>query len=277
MADTPGSGLPIVGIVISVLESLFGTSTDTQGEIVGLQTAATNEWANQLTVAQWAWGVLSEIGSIIKSIGLAIALALYHLWIDYLKPILDRLLKWLKWLHDHLNKILKPIDGIIKKIRDWYVRHILKWQLLAVNILSALRLFLSLLSLLDVKWAKKLDADLAKIQAYVTQSIVDITTPLNQALGILGLAINPGMVFNPVVMSSSLWASLTDVKSVAGFGSQRPLYASEAQQEQQQKQAVYGTRALSTTGPDGSIVYDPALKVVDDAVTQQMQTEGVGP
>jgi hypothetical protein len=277
MADAPGSGLPIIGVVISVLESIFGSSVDTQGEIVGLQTAEQNIWANALNVAQWAWGTLQEIGSILKSIGLAIALALYHIFIDYILPIIEKIIDLIKKVHDLVKRVLAPIRKIIQRVRDWYVIHILPWLLLAINIISSVRLFLSLLSLLDVKWAKKLDADLAKIQGYITQAITDVLTPLNQALSILGLAIDPGILFRRDIMGRSLWNSMADIKRIDGFGSSRPLYASESQQEQQTHTAVYGGQALSTSGPDGTIVYDPALRMVDDSLTQQMQTQGITP
>ena len=278
MADSPfGSGIPIIGDVISALSDLFSGISQVADLATAVDREAQNSWADMLSFAGWAWGELQKIWDVLKSIALGIALALYHVFIDYILPIIEKIIKAIKWVHDKLSGILKPIIKWIKRIRDWYLKHIFPWQRLAIQILSAFRAFLELLRLLDVKWAAKLDAEITKIQGYITDSITAILGPLNTALSILGLSVDPCLVFRQDIFGRSLWNSLGDVKKAAGYGSARPLFPDEKQQEKQMQNAVWGTQPLQTVGADGSVQLDPALQVVDDSLTQQMRTQGVTP
>jgi hypothetical protein len=275
MDSPPGSGIPIIGPVIQLLTAILSNAPAVSDLARAVDNVEGNSWTNMLSFARWGWDTVSDIWRVLKGIGLGIGLALYHYWTDYLKPFLDKIIKAIKWLHDHLNKILKPIHKWIKRIHDWYVKYILKWQLLALNIVSGIRQFLALLKLLDVKWAAKLDAELQKIQGYITESITAILGPLNSALSILGMAVDPSLFFRQDMFGRTLWNSLGDLKKAAGYGSARPVSASEQQQEQDMHDAVYGTAPLSTADPAGNVIYDPALKVVDDSLTKQMQAQGL--
>ena len=278
MADSGNSsGIPIIGPILDILAGLLSPSSDVAALANSIGEVERASWTNVLQIATWAFGELGKIWDVLKTIGEAIGLALYHAIVDYLIPLIKKIIAAIKWLHDKLSNLLKPIIKWIKRIRDWYVKHILPWQKLALNIISAMRQFLELLKLLDVKWAAKLDAELQKIQGYITESITAILGPLNAALSILGMAVDPSLFFRQDMFGRTLWNSLGDVKKAAGYGSARPVYASEQLQEQQMHNAVYGTAPLSTVGPDGSVVYDPALKVVDDSLTKQMQTQGIAP
>jgi hypothetical protein len=272
-----GSGIPIIGPILDTIIGLLTGQSSTQGLSDAVSKIEQASWTNAIQDATWAYGELGKIWDWLKTIPLAIGLEIYNLWINYIKPFLAKIICAIKWVHDKLNAVLKPIIGIIKRVRDWYVKYILPWQKLALNILSAIRIFLALLKLLDVKWAAKLDATLQKVQGYITESITAILGPLNSALSILGMAVDPSLFFRKDMFGRTLWNSLGDLKKAQGYGSARPVYASEQQQEQDMHNAVYGTAPLQTVNPDGSVVYDPALKVVDDSLTKQMQTQGIAP
>jgi hypothetical protein len=271
------SGIPIIGPILDILQSLLAPASDVAALANAIGEVERASWTNVLQIATWTFGELGKIWDVLKGIGEAIGLAIYHVIIDYLIPLLKKIIAAIKDIQAKIAKLLKPIVKWIKRIRDWYVKHILPWQKLALQIISAVRQFLELLKLLDVKWAAKLDAELQKIQGYITESITAILGPLNAALSILGMAVDPSLFFRQDMFGRTLWNSLGDVKKAAGYGSARPVYASEQLQEEQMHNAVYGTGPLTTVGPDGSAVYDPALKVVDDSLTKQMQTQGVAP
>jgi hypothetical protein len=271
------TGIPIIGQVIQGLGEIFQTIANVGDLAQKTETAIENTWGNAITDASWAFGEAGKLWDHLKKIFGEIGTALADFWKNHLKGILDKIIGAIKKLHDKLAKILKPLQKFIKRIRDWYLKHIFPWQRLALQIISAMRVFLELLRLLHVKWATQLDQTLQKIQGYITESITAILGPLNQALTVLGLAVDPGLFFAHDMFGRTLWNSLGDVKKAAGFGSGRPVLAAEQAQEQDQKHAVYGTQPLQTVGPDGSVEYDPALKLVDDSLTQQMRTQGVTP
>jgi hypothetical protein len=278
MADSSnGSGIPILGPILDVLAGLFNQAANLASLAASVGEVERAVWTNAIQGATWAFGELGKIWDVLKSIGIGIALALYHVVIDYLLPILKKIIAAIKWIHDKVNKALQPIIKWIKRIRDWYLKHIFPWQHLALQIISGIRVFIELLRLLHVKWAAKLDAELQKIQGYITESITAVLGPLNSALSILGLAVDPSLFFRRDMFGRTLWNSLGDVKKAAGYGSSRPIFPDEKAQEKQMHDAVWGTQPLQTTAPDGSVVYDPALKVVDDSLTQQMQTQGIAP
>lgn len=277
MPETGGSGVPIIGPILDAIGQLFGGQSNVQGLANAVSEVEQAAWGNTIGLAAWAFGELSKIWDVLKGIGLAIGLALYHVFIDYILPILKKIIAAIKWVHDKVNGVLRPVVKWIQRIRDWYLKHIFPWQHLALQIISGLRVFIELLRLLHVKWAVKLDAELRKIQGYITESITAILGPLNTALSILGLAIDPAMLLRRDFFGRSLWNSLGDVKRAAGYGSSRPIFPDEKAQEKQMQNAVWGTAPLVTQQPDGSVVYDPALQVVDDSLTQQMQTQGIAP
>jgi hypothetical protein len=275
MDSPPGSGIPIIGPVIQLLTAILSNAPAVSDLARAVDNVEGNSWTNMLSFARWGWDTVSDIWRVLKGIGEAIGLALYHVFVDYLLPLIKKIIAAIKWLHQHISDILKPVIKWIKRIRDWYLKHIFPWQKLALQIISGIRQFLELLRLMDVKWAAKLDAELQKIQGYITESITAILGPLNSALSILGMAVDPSLFFRQDMFGRTLWNSLGDVKKAAGYGSARPVSATEQQQEKDMHDAVYGTAPLSTADPAGNVVYDPALKVVDDSLTKQMQAQGI--
>jgi hypothetical protein len=278
MADNPpGSGIPIIGDVIQLLGEILSNAGNVADLARQVDTAETNSWQNALNFAGWAWDGLNDVWNVLKSIGLAVALALYHVFIDYILPIIKKIIEAIKWIKGKLDKILKPLQKILKRIRDFYVNHILKWELLAIQILSVIRVWLELLRLLHVKWAAKLDADLAKIQGYITDTITPVVSTLNEISTILGLAINPLGFISKSFMLGSLTNSLADVKKAAGYGSARLVFPDEKAQEKATSDAMHGTQPLSRPGPGGTIEYDPALQMLNDQMTGQVQAYGYTP
>lgn len=278
MAESPpGSGIPIIGPILTALDGIFGSAADVQVLAAQTNNVEKNAWANTLSIAESFWDELKSIANVLKSIALGIALALYHVFIDYILPIIEKIIKAIKWVKGKLDKILKPLQKWLQRIRNFYINHILKWELLAIQIISVVRLWLSLLRLLHVKWAAQLDADLQKIQGYITDTITPVVSTLNEISTILGLAVNPLGFISKQFMAGSIINSLADIKKAAGYGSARLIFPDEHAQEKRVSDAMHGTQPLSQPGPGDSVVYDPALQVINDQMAPQLQSYGYAP
>jgi hypothetical protein len=151
-------------------------------------------------------------------------------------------------------------------LQKWYHDHILKWQLRIQDILSRIRVVLSLFRLLGFKWAAKLDADIKKIMDVVTLSIQDVTRTLNAISGVLGVILDPGMVIRAEFFHSSLFAALPALKRAAAYGSNTPLTASEIDYAQQPAADVWRQPGIDLNSP--------TYRQVSGQVSQQMAERG---
>jgi hypothetical protein len=278
MADSPpGSGIPIIGPILQDLAALFGAGDSIRALAAQTERVEENVWSNAISEGSYIFGEAGKIWDHLKGIFQDIGTALADFWTKHLKGILDKIIGAIKKVHDKLNKILKPLQKWLQRIRNFYINHILKWELLAIQIISAVRLWLTLLRLLHVKWAAQLDKDLQKIQGYITDTITPVVSTLNEISTILGLAIDPLGFISKSFMLGSLTNSLADVKKAAGYGSARLVFPDEKAQEKATSNAMHGTQPLSTPGPGGAIVYDPALQLLNDQMTGQVQAYGYTP
>lgn len=273
-AGTGLSGIPIIGPILDFISGLL-TGANAVGQLANAVGQLERPvWTNILGLASWVYGIAGGIIDAIKKFFDKIWEFLKEFW-RHLLGILTTVWNIVSNIVDQLRRLAKKIGDIIKRVREWYRKHILKWQLLALNVVSIIRVFLAALRLLHVKWAAKLDADLQKIQGYITLSIVDVVKALNTVQNVLGLAIDPLMILRPDFFAATLFGGLSALKAAAGYGSARPVLPDEKAQEKTMSHAAYGTQPLQTVGPDGSLVYDPALALVDQSITQQAQTTGV--
>jgi len=178
-------------------------------------------------------------------------------------------------LQGALAILFAPILKLIQWLRTQYFQYVYPWMHDITNLISVMRSILEAFRLLGFKWAAKLDADLQKIQSYITAVNIAIIGTLNKATTVLGLMIDPGMMIRRDAFGRTLWDSLGSLKKAAGYGSARPIMPDEHAQEKQMTGAVYGSAPLVTTSADGSVVYDPALLLVDQSITKQMQMLGI--
>ena len=269
-----GAAGPILEIVKAFLGSFFGASPDYGAAITATYWGA---WFNRDLLGN---ALLDSIKAVISTIGKiisAIAKALVHIISDILHGHLLAALHELQKLFHTLHDLLNPLLKFIERLRGYYFKYIYPWMHLVQQILSTVRTFLEVFRLLGAKWAAKLDADIQKIQSIITEINQGVISTLNSISTTLGLVLDPFGVLRQDFFGRTMWNSLGDLKKTLGYGSTRPIFPDEKKQEAEFKGAVYGPSPLVTTGADGSLVYDPALKTVDDSMNRQMQTLGIAP
>lgn len=175
------------------------------------------------------WGWIKGIWKWLKGLPAHIKNWLSDFWHNHLYPFLQSVYYIVDGIIRSIRELAHRLNNIILRIRKWYHDHIFKIQKAIIAVLQSIRVGLALLRLLHVKWAAKLDADLAKIQGYVTLSITDVLRALNTISSYLGLIVDPAMILRKDFFGASLFASLKDLKRSVFFGSNAPLSAAQQQ------------------------------------------------
>jgi hypothetical protein len=144
---------------------------------------------------------LSALWGILKGVISGIAAFLQHLWNDVIKNVLRKILAaYLK-----LRSILAPIFARVlawlqkaRQILDYIFRRFVRPYL---QMIQRVRQFLQIFRLLGFKWAARLDARLAAIEAKIISVFLTVRQPLNQIISFVGLIADPLGILrrNPVI------------------------------------------------------------------------------
>lgn len=206
------------------------------------------------------WQALVNLVNALVSVFQRLAAFFAHLWNDYIKPAIQGLLHLYQAIRDWLAHLLGPLLRIINRIRNFYYRYIYKWVKLVENILSVVRVFLSALQLLGVKWAAKLDREIAKIQGYITSVVQGFVAALNQASTWLNFIADPLGILRKDFFNVSMFSNLGGLRNAMGFGKDRYLTASEAKDVQDDASLKAGGKAIASRNADGTITYGPSVQ-----------------
>lgn len=199
----------------------------------------------------WVGGLLSAIGSFFK-----------HAYEWIVRHVIRTIVGVLTTAWGILNGILYPVVKFLKRLRNWYFKHIFPIQKAIIEVIARVRVALALLRLVGVKWAAKLDAELQKIQGYVTASIQDAVGTLNTVQSYLSLMLDPTMILRKDFFAASLFGSLAGVKRAAGFGSNAPLSASDAQAEQDDRGLLNPATPIISQDASGNLVYSEGFDTI---------------
>jgi hypothetical protein len=143
---------------------------------------------------KFAWDILKGIFS-------GIAAFLSHLWNNVIQTVLRKILA----AYARLRGILAPIFNHVlrwlqqaRAIIDYIFRRFVRPYLLMIQ---RTRQVLQLFRLLGFKWAKRLDARLAGIEAKIIGVFLAIRAPLNQLISFVGLLADPLAILrrNPII------------------------------------------------------------------------------
>jgi hypothetical protein len=195
----------------------------------------------------WLGGLLSALGAFFKEA---------YEWLR--KHILRHIVAVLTAAYEIAAQIATQIKKILQTIRNWYFKHVYPIQKKILEVISVTRVFLSLLRLLGVKWAAKLDADLQKIAGYVTLSILYVLNALNTLSSYMDLIVDPGMILARPFLAASILSNLDLVKRAGAYGSNNPLSASAAQEEANDKNLLNPATPFAATDANGNLVTVPA-------------------
>jgi len=139
------------------------------------------------------------------------------IWNSIIKKILLDIVLVLTKIHDWLEDHLGPIVDFLKKARAWFDRIFKQYIKPFLQLLQFVRKFLEILRLFGVKWAAKLDAVLAKVQADVMNVFLQVKAFLNGIIDILNILTDPlGLLRKPTIVLSMRRTFLSMVRVVTG-------------------------------------------------------------
>ncbi len=194
---------------------------------------------------------------------------------------LGKLMDWLHGFWDALKRIFDPIICAIKAIIDYHDFLYNKYLRPVLILIQRMRSFLTLLRLLHVKWAARLDARLAEVEGRIAAVFLDVRRELNTIRGTISLFIDPFGLFDQATLALSAIRSAGDLWAVVKSVGARPLTASE--QDQQKANRHYMTVAwreeqtnAAAQGLPGDFAAEDAyrLAVINAAVSGQPVPEG---
>jgi phage-related protein len=259
--------LDIIGFVLRI----FGVG---QPDLSGLAYAINSTWSNFVVGISFIYNYIRQLVIMLIAAVTAIFKAFTHIISDILHGHLLNVLKDIQGLFHTLQQIFKPILDAINWLRKQYYLYVYKWVKLAQNILSVVRVFLSALKTLGVQWAAKLDADIARIQGFITKWTTLVVSTLNQLSTWLGIALDPIGIIRTGFMRDSIFNSVASISRALNVGKNRYLTASEAANTQGDRAMMGGGAAILTRNQDGSVNYSDASKRINSGYDAAWATYG---
>jgi len=258
--------LPIgpIGVIIGIIQFIMQLFGFGQVDLKPITQAVNNTWANLAVGSAFLYNAVRDVLGFLKKLLQTIFDALKHIISDVLHGHLLNALHDIQKLFHSLQDLFGPILKFIARVRGWFYKYIYPWVKLVQNILSAFRVILSAFKLLGAKWAAKLDADIARIQGYITGVLQAIVGTLNQATTWINFAIDPMGIFRRGFFTTSLFGSIAQVRNVITFGKDRFLTASEAANTDGDRAMLGGGAAVLTRNADGSVTFSDASKRIND-------------
>lgn len=131
----------------------------------------------------WLTGVLRKgFGELIDGLGSAfqsIGRWLGNLYCDY-EAFKSKLLDW-----------FGPVVDFLKKVKEWYDRIWKQWVQPVLNIMQRIRKILAIFKLFHLKWAEKLDSDIALIEGKIASNFLVFRNYLNLAISWSQFVVDP--------------------------------------------------------------------------------------
>jgi hypothetical protein len=242
-------------------ESIFAAIDQAVSDAVSFLTGIINDLIKALdAVFKIIASIFQDILKFLKDFPEHLKDFLDDLWNEVIVPGWEKIQEIYDDIQTWLENFLDPILQIIQTIRDWFDKYIKPWITGIQDAISIIRAMLAALRILGVKWAAKLDADLQKIQGYLTDILQTVVGTLNRATTWLNFLSDPAGIIRRDVFHMNLFSSLPQLSRAVNFGKDRYLTASEAQNTNDDLGLKAGGAAIATQNADGSITYGPSVQ-----------------
>lgn len=264
-----------IGIIVSIIDFIASLLGLGQNDTKVLETAINNTYENLVTTSIFTYNFLGSFGSAISDIWGKLKDLLDDLRWAVIVPIIEKIQQIIDDITTWLANVLDPIITFIQNLMQWYKQYIYPILHAVQQILSVVRTFLSILKLIGVKWAAKLDADIQLIQAWVTLVMQTVTATLNTVSTVLGLMVDPTGILRRDFFTGTLFSSLGAVKQASTFGNDRPSTPGELSLQTNSNALVQGDLPLATINPNGNLTYRPGMSDIDSSVRAGYGSLGV--
>jgi len=210
-------------------------------------------WDVLVAIAQYLYAIIVEIAQALVQFFVAAEQLVVHLfetlYTDVIKPIIDEIVKIEAWI----SRTLAPVVRFVQRLQAWYNKYILPYQKQVLAIIQKIRQILLIFRLFGAKWAQKLDADLAKIQSYITTSIIDVLSTLNLITSWLQLISDPTQILRKPFWQNTAYSGAVDIYKAANLGGMKPLSAADKAQGQANLSLMDPKSPPVTANGDGTV------------------------
>lgn len=266
-----------VGIVLTVISFILQLLGLGSSNTKVLERAINTTWTNLSTSAAFLYNAISGVTDWLKRFFAILIDGLKHIISDILHGHLLNIIKDVRDTLHTLHILFQPILDALDWLHKIYYKYIFKWVVLVQDILSRVRVTLAVFRILGAKWAAKLDADIQRIQGYVTLVMSDITKTLNTVTSWVQIAFDPAGIVRKDFFTGTLFGSLQSVRAASEFGQDRPLFASEARDTEQDRAMIHGGAAILTRNSDGSVKYSDASARMNSRFDEAWNSYGPTP
>lgn len=160
-------------------------------------------WIRWAVAFLYNWSI--QIGRAFMWLGRRVWTVLRATWDHVLKPAWQKFDRFVTRVHDWLEKhfapLLKKLNEWRKTVNGWWKKYISP----ILTLLDVARSFLQILARLGVDWAKKLDAEIARLESLIMRPFLEFNRRLNEV----------GDWINRIVTLDGLFQRLALLKSLA--------------------------------------------------------------
>lgn len=140
-------------------------------------------------------------------------------WEEGIKRGLLKLVELYLWLREKLEAILGPVLRVLRRIRELYDEWFNRIFGPILNLIQRLRQLLVVFRIFNVRWARRLDARLLRIESKIAESYLTIRRQLNLIASYVNMLMDPlGLIRQNVLVESILRAGDALLKAITGKG-----------------------------------------------------------
>lgn len=225
MADSPpGSGIPIIGPILSALTDIFSNAQRVQDLANAVDSVEHTAWTNLLSLSAFSYGLF---GGVIDALGHAIktiAGALEHLFKDIIFGHLLRLIQAIRDFLKHLHDLIAPLVKELQALQRQYNQIVGKQMRRYLDLIQRIRKILVPFRLLHLGFAKKLDAYLVGLESDIGAKWAKLIAHQNAVLNTLNAIVDPRQLLRPGHTLGSLGTMVWAIHGAIGAADLRDLF-----------------------------------------------------
>lgn len=198
IAPVPGDPVTFaITAILSIISSLFGLFRGGANKNIADAFSGVRSAIAQVSdrLMRFAWWIARGVGWLLR--------AVQALWVRVLRPMLDYLRQLAEWMRRKIDFILRHYFRWISKIQEHLLRIYERFVRPVIVAIQRLRQMLYVLRLLRIRWAEKLDAELARIQNAISGALLDILRAVNFLGSWVNILVSArGLLQEPMLVNS---------------------------------------------------------------------------
>lgn len=152
---------------------------------------------------------------------------LRELYTELLKPGWKRFWDWVDRAREWLEKFFKPILEFLGRVREEILKIYDRWVRPILDTIEMVRKVLSVAKALGFEWAKKLDAELARIEDKINEPFVFALQKINEVINVIDRIVTADGLFQRLALIKSIERDIKYVHAQLFNAKSRPLTAAE--------------------------------------------------